>query len=57
MKYTMNLLDPDSEYHTGVIRGKLTQNIAATFREARDEFVRSLDASIPVHGDGTWGVW
>ncbi len=45
----MNRLDPDDDYHTDVIRGKMTQNIAATFTEAHDELVKSLvDVSIPV---------
>jgi len=50
-EYTMNLLDLDNGYHVEVIRSKLTRNIADIFKEVRDELVRYLDASIPVHGD------
>ncbi|KAI9441480.1 cytochrome P450 [Lactarius indigo] len=50
-EYTLNLLDLNNEYLAGVIRSKLTQNIAVTFKEVREELTRSLDASIPVHGD------
>ncbi|KAI9465946.1 cytochrome P450 [Lactarius psammicola] len=48
-KHTLGLLDLDNEYHTDVIRSKLTRNIP--FKDIRDEFIRSLDACIPVHGD------
>lgn len=50
-EYTLNLLEQDDEYHIDIIRSKLTQNIAVTFKEVHDEIVRSLDASIPAHGD------
>jgi hypothetical protein len=50
-KYTMNPLDLDNSYHVDIIRTKLTRNIGDTFKEVRDELVRSLDASIPIHGD------
>jgi len=50
-EYTLDLLDLDNDYHTGIIRSKLTRNIADTFKDVRDELIRSLDASIPVHGD------
>ena len=52
-EYTLDLLDLDNEYHVDVLRSKLTQNLAATFNEVRDELARSLDASIPVYCDGT----
>ncbi|KAI9447173.1 hypothetical protein BJY52DRAFT_1193545 [Lactarius psammicola] len=51
-EYTIDLLEMDNDYHTDVIRSKLTRNIALTFDEVRDELIRSLDASIPVNGDG-----
>ncbi|KAI9465137.1 cytochrome P450 [Lactarius psammicola] len=50
-EYTMDLLELDNQYHADVIRSKLTRNIAVTFNEVREELIRSLDASIPVHGD------
>ena len=56
-EYTLDLLDMDCHYQNDIIRSKLTRNIADTFKEVRDELVRSLDASIPVHSDGTWQVF
>ncbi|KAI9434726.1 cytochrome P450 [Lactarius indigo] len=50
-EYTLDLLEIDNDYHTDVIRSKLTRNIAATFDEVHDELIRSFDSSIPVHGD------
>jgi hypothetical protein len=49
----MDPLELDNVYHVDIIRTKLTRNIADTFKEVRDELVRSLDASIPMHGNGT----
>jgi cytochrome P450 len=51
IKYTMDPLDLDSSYHVDIIRTKLSRNIGDTFKEVRDELVRFLDASIPIHGD------
>jgi hypothetical protein len=48
----MELLDWDNTYHVDIIRTKLTRNISVIFENVRDELVRSLDASIPVRGDG-----
>jgi cytochrome P450 len=50
-QYTMEKLDLDNSYHVDIIRTKLTRNIGDTFKEVYDELVRSLEASIPVHGD------
>ena len=52
----MNLWNWDNEYHVDVIRSKLTRITVDTFKEVHDELVRSLDASIPVHGDGAWQI-
>ncbi|KAH9036363.1 cytochrome P450 [Lactarius pseudohatsudake] len=51
LEYTLGLLETDSGYHKDVIRSKLTRNIEVTFKDVRDELIRTLDASIPVHGD------
>ncbi|KAH9000278.1 cytochrome P450 [Lactarius akahatsu] len=51
LEYTLGLFKTNRDYHIDVIRSKLTRNVAATFRELRDELIRSFDASIPVHGD------
>ncbi|KAI9440515.1 cytochrome P450 [Lactarius indigo] len=51
LEYTLGLLETDRDYHTDVIRSKLTRNIAVTFRDVRDELISSFDAFIPVHGD------
>ena len=52
----MNLLISDSLYHVDVIRSKLARNMADIFKEVHDELIKSLDASIPVHGDGVWQI-
>ena len=53
-KYTRDLLEPGNDYHVDVIRTKLTRNIADIFKDVHDELVMSLEAFIPVHGDGVW---
>ena len=50
-EYTLDLLAMDDEYHTNILRSKLTRNIADTFKQVRDELVRSLEA-LHLHGDG-----
>ena len=52
----MNLLISDSLYHVDVIRSNLARNMADIFKEVHDELIKSLDASIPVHGDGVWQI-
>ena len=55
-EYTLDLLELDNEYHVDVIRSNLTRSITDTFKEVHDELIKSLDASIPVHGDGMWKI-
>ena len=43
----------NDSYHTDVIRTKLTRNIAATFKDVREEFVMAMNDLIPMRGDGT----
>ena len=43
----------NDEYHTDVIRSKLTRNIATTFNEVREEFIMAMDDLIPTHEDST----
>ncbi|KAH9055827.1 cytochrome P450 [Lactarius deliciosus] len=50
-EYTVDLLEMDNDYHTDVVRSKLTRNIAVTFDKVHDEIIRSFDSSIPVHSD------
>jgi cytochrome P450 len=50
-EYTLDLLDMSDEYHTDIIRSKLTRNIAATFNEVREELIMAMDDLIPTHGD------
>jgi hypothetical protein len=45
-------MDMENEYQVDIIRSKLTRNLAITFKEVRDELIRTLDASVPVRGDG-----
>ncbi|KAI0278605.1 cytochrome P450 [Russula aff. rugulosa BPL654] len=50
-KYTMSLLNPNDEYHTDIVRSQLTRNIAATFKEVREELIMGMDDLIPTHED------
>jgi len=56
LEYTLDLLDMEDGYHMDVIRSKLTRNIEVTFKEVRDELIKSLDATIPMHSDGAWKI-
>ncbi|KAI0277137.1 cytochrome P450 [Russula aff. rugulosa BPL654] len=51
-EYTLNLLNIKDDYHTDIIRSKLTRNIAATFNEVREELIMAMDDLIPTHDDG-----
>ena len=51
-EYTVDLLDVHDDYHLDLLRSTLTRNIADSFKGFRDELIKSLEASIPVHGDG-----
>jgi hypothetical protein len=53
-KYTMSLLNPNDEYHTDIVRSQLTRNIAATFKEVREELIMGMNDLIPTHEDGAW---
>jgi hypothetical protein len=44
----------NDEFHTDVIRSKLTRNIAVTFNEVREELTMAMDDLIPTHEDSTW---
>lgn len=41
----------DDDYQTEVIRSKLTRNIAATFKEVREELINTMDDFIPAGKD------
>ncbi|KAH9036349.1 cytochrome P450 [Lactarius pseudohatsudake] len=51
LEYTLGPFKTNRDYHIDVIRSKLIRNVAPTFKELRDELIRSSDASIPMHGD------
>ena len=53
MDYTLRLLNNEDMYQNGVIRSKLTRNIAATFDEVQDELIESFSEFIPMGSDGT----
>jgi hypothetical protein len=42
------------DYHTDIIRSKLTRNIATTFNEVREELIMAVDDFIPTHEDSMW---
>jgi hypothetical protein len=48
----MSLLNPNDEYHTDIVRSQLTRNIAATFKEVREELIMGMNDLIPTHEDG-----
>ena len=52
--YTMDPLNKDDMYHAGVIRTKLTRNIAATFKDVREEVINALEDLIPTGEDSRW---
>ena|SRR5882672_8048987 len=47
------ILPPPFTNHHPVLRSKLTQNIAITFKEVREEVVKTLDDWIPKCNDRT----
>jgi len=49
--YTLRFLDMNSIYHRGVVRSKLTRDIAATFDQVQDELPGALRDCIPDVGD------
>ena len=53
-KYTMSLLNPNDEYHVDIVRSQLTRNIAATFKEVREELIMAMDDLVPTHDDSAW---
>ena len=53
LDYTLRMLNSEDMYQNGVIRTKLTRNIAANFGEVQDELIEALSEYIPVGGDGT----
>jgi len=44
----------NDDYHAGVIRSKLTRNIAVTFEEVRGELINALEDLIPTGEDSRW---
>jgi len=50
-EYTLDMLNMDDDYHAGVVRSKLTRNIAITFKEVREELIKALDDWIPTRDD------
>jgi hypothetical protein len=47
------MLNMDDDYHAGVVRSKLTRNIAITFKDVREELIKALDDWIPTRDDRT----
>ena len=52
-EYTFDFLNAD-DYHTDVIRSKLTRNIDSTFKDVREELVLAVGDLIPTHDHSTW---
>ena len=53
-EYTLDLLNMEDQFHTEIIRSKLTRNIAVTFKEVREELIMGMDDLIPPSEDGKW---
>ena len=49
-------MNNDDHYHVGVIRSKLTRNIASTFSQVHDELEASLREFIPLPNKGSCGI-
>jgi predicted SnoaL-like aldol condensation-catalyzing enzyme len=52
-EYPLDLLNANDDYHTDVIRSKLTR-IYSTFKEVRVELVMAMGDLIPTHEHSTW---
>jgi hypothetical protein len=50
-EYTLDFLNPEDTYSTDVMRSKLTRDVAATFKEVREEFVMAMHDLIPTRDD------
>jgi len=50
-EYTLSMLNPRDGYSTDVIRSKLTRDVAATFKDVREELVMAMDDFIPACDD------
>jgi hypothetical protein len=53
-EYTLNILNPSDKYSADIIRSKLMRDVAATFKETREELVMAMDDLIPTREDSTW---
>jgi len=47
-------VNDEDTYSTDVMRSKLTRDVAATFKDVREEFVMAMHDLIPTRDDGTW---
>jgi hypothetical protein len=50
-EYTLNILNPSDKYSADIIRSKLMRDVAATFKETREELVMAMDDLIPTRED------
>ncbi|KAF8467570.1 cytochrome P450 [Russula ochroleuca] len=50
-EYTLDLLNINDQFHTDIIRSKLTRNIAVTFKEVREELIMAMDDFMPMSGN------
>ncbi len=53
-EYTLDLSNVFDEYTTPLVRSKLARNIAALFKDVREELVMAMDDLVPIHEDSTW---
>ncbi len=50
----MKQLDANVMYHVNIIRSQLTQNVAVTFKEVREELIMAMEDLIPTCEDSAW---
>jgi hypothetical protein len=51
--YTLDVLNKHDFYHEGIVRSKLTRNLAVILKDVRDELVYALEDLIPTGEDST----
>jgi hypothetical protein len=50
-EYTLDFVNDEDTYSTDVMRSKLTRDVAATFKDVREEFVMAMHDLIPTRDD------
>ena len=51
-EYTIDVLNPEDEYSTEIIRSKFSRDTAGIFKEVQKEFIIAMDGLIPENERG-----